>query len=291
MLTALLESLCAAIDAAIDITCTVIVVDNDTERSASSVVERFRVELPDVRYGVVPVRNIARARNRALQLAIEAGADWVAFVDDDCTVANDWLTQLLSTATSSQADVVWGRRRFHLPDETPPWMRSGALFRSFQHETGAVMATAESNNVLISRRIAQEISFDERFGLTGGSDSLFFLRARLAGARIVWANDAVVTETIPASRVSPRWLLTRAFRAGNCGVFVYRAALPAHQWVPGRVAKGIGHFVWGGVLAVIGAFRGRAALLAGCERSAVGLGIFAGLAGHRYVEYRDVHGG
>jgi succinoglycan biosynthesis protein ExoM len=291
MLAALLESLRTAIDAATNINCTVVIVDNDAASSARTVVEQFRNVFPHVRYAVVPIRNIARARNHAVHLAIAANVDWVAFVDDDCTVADDWLTQLLSTAASSHADVVWGRRRFLLPDATPAWMKNGPLFRSFQHETGAVMATAESNNVLISRRIAEDISFDERFGLAGGSDSLFFLRARLAGARIVWANDAVVTETVPATRTSPRWVLTRAFRAGNCGVFVYRAALPVHRWVPGRVAKGIGHFVWGGLLALIGTFRGRAAMLAGIERSALGVGIFAALAGYRYVEYRDVHGG
>jgi succinoglycan biosynthesis protein ExoM len=291
MLGALLDSLRAAIAATTNTTCSVFIVDNDVDASARPVAERFRPLLPSLAYDIVPVRNIARARNRAMQLAVAAGADCIAFVDDDCTVAENWICELIAVAAASGADVVWGRRRFAVSQEASAWWRSGPLFPSAEHANGTRMETAESNNVLLMRRVAESNSFDERFGLAGGSDSLFFLRVRLAGGIIVWSNDAVVTETVPASRTSARWLLARAFRKGNCGVFVYKAALPLHRWLPGRVAKGIGHVALGGALALGGVVRGRGAILAGFERSAVGIGIIAALLGYRYVEYRNLHGG
>ena len=37
-------------------------------------------------------------------------------------------------------------------------------------------------------------------GLNGGDDTHFFTRAQMQGLSIVWADDAVVHETVPASR-------------------------------------------------------------------------------------------
>ena len=57
--------------------------------------------------------------------------------------------------------------------------------------------------------------FDDKFNLTGGSDTLFFAKATKLGAKAVWVDDALVFEINPKSRVSVRWLLQRAYRLGN----------------------------------------------------------------------------
>jgi len=64
------------------------VVDNDAEGSGREVVEAFEAEAVGrmgVRYVVEARRGIPMARNRAVEVALEAGAEAVVFVDDDET--------------------------------------------------------------------------------------------------------------------------------------------------------------------------------------------------------------
>src|SRR5207248_9645513 len=48
-------------------------------------------------------RGPAPARNLAWRMA---EGEWIAFTDDDCRPATDWLVQLLKTADEAQAEVV-----------------------------------------------------------------------------------------------------------------------------------------------------------------------------------------
>lgn len=47
-------------------------------------------------------------RNRALRMALEAGTEWVAFLDDDDELMPHYIEHLYRFALSEQADVVWG---------------------------------------------------------------------------------------------------------------------------------------------------------------------------------------
>ena len=71
------------------------------------------------------------------------------------------------------------------------------------------MSEAATNNLLLDldgiRRLG--LSFDERFGLTGGSDSMFTLQLTRRGGTIRWAEDAVVVEQEDPARLTRSWLL------------------------------------------------------------------------------------
>jgi len=58
----------------------IIVVDNDYNASAASIVLSRSSSLEPIHYCVEPRRNIALARNRAL---VEASGEWILFIDDD----------------------------------------------------------------------------------------------------------------------------------------------------------------------------------------------------------------
>jgi len=294
MLGALLDSLARLELAAEDRAATmVIVVDNDAAGSALPVVDARRPTHPfPLHVAVEPTRNVAVARNRCIALALEHGADQVAFVDDDEQVSPRWLAALLHTRSTHDADVVSGPVLNAYEPGTPRWMIEGELPVRARMPTGTRRDVAESGNVLISRALLERMPerFDARFGLTGGSDSHFFLRARQAGAQIVWADDAIVHETVPASRASVRWLLARAFRVGNAGVLVARAALPVGRWLPRRAAAACYRLARGAVLLPLALVRGRAATVAALQDVCLGAGALAALTGFRYVEYRRLHG-
>jgi succinoglycan biosynthesis protein ExoM len=57
--------------------------------------------------------------------------------------------------------------------------------------------------------------FDPAYGLTGGEDGDMLSRLALAGARIIWCDEALVYEPIEASRLSLSWLLRRSLSGGQ----------------------------------------------------------------------------
>ncbi|HEU0012088.1 MAG TPA: glycosyltransferase family 2 protein [Longimicrobium sp.] len=294
MLAALLDSLARQSFAGPAPRVTVIVVDNDADASAREVVGAARDALPfPLRYEVEPERNIALARNRAVRAALEEGTDFAAFIDDDEAARPDWLRALLEAQARYGADVVAGPVRPLYPAEAPAWLVRGGFWDAPREDTGALLPTASTNNALVTRRLLEEPGgpFDPAFGIGGSSDSLFFLRARRRGATLVWTADAVVEETVPASRARAGWVLRRAFRYGNAAVLCERALDPGLRRVGTRVAKAAGRFGIAAVLLAPSALLGRRGLLTALRSLSYGAGALAALLGYRYLEYRETHGG
>ena len=291
MLAGLLESLRAQTLSNVLTLAGVIVIDNDAAGSARELVTHIAPTFPwPLKYDIAPDRNISIARNRGVQIALAMGAEFIAFTDDDCVASSGWLRELVSAAIRFDGDIVWGKQVFVYEHHVAEWLTHARLHAQPKRDTGDSVITAESNNALVRSTCLVDNPFDPAFGLAGGGDSLLFLRARLAGARIIWAEDAVVYEATPASRATVAWLMRRAFREGNCGVFVYRAALPTHKWLPLRAVKTVGHFCYGVLLLASSVFRGRSAAVTGLRRIALAAGMCTGLFGYRFVEYRRVHG-
>lgn len=290
MLAELLDSL-ARLEADPGAEVRVIVVDNDAGGSARAVVDRTALPFP-LEYAVEPERNISLARNRAVRLALEWRADFVAFVDDDEAASPGWLRELLEMQRRSGAEVVMGAVRPRYDPGVPPWVVRGGFFEQPAAGPGAPLAVASTNNVLVSAGLLADLAgpFDPRFGISGGGDSLFFIRAGRGGARLVWAPGSVVSESIPASRARAGWILRRAFRVGNSAVWCERALEPPSRRLAGRVAKAAARLLLGAVLLSPSLLLGRRGAVRALWNVCYGAGALAALAGHRYHEYRLVHG-
>lgn len=276
----------------------VVIVDNDPCASARPVVDRARDEFPwPLRYEVEPRRGIPFARNRAVAVALASGADHVAFIDDDEMPEPGWLDELLRVQRSTGAEVVTGPVVPVFAEPPPRWAVEGRFFERPRFTTGEAIRYARTSNVLIAAGALapHPRPFHEGFALSGGSDTHFFMRARLEGRRIVWADEAVVRELVPASRVDPAWLRRRAYRRGT----TLSLSLLDLQDTPvrraRRVALGVLEVGKGVAAAAVAPFLagggGRVGVERGVDRAAFGVGLLAGLAGRRFDEYRTIHGG
>ena len=84
-------------------------VDNDQEKSARSIIQSLNIShLHNISYHVETSRGIASARNRLLKEAINAQADFIAFIDDDEFPKSDWLLVLFNALLKYSAAVATG---------------------------------------------------------------------------------------------------------------------------------------------------------------------------------------
>jgi succinoglycan biosynthesis protein ExoM len=270
----------------------VFVVDNDAERSAASVVElaatRSRHTLT---YVSEPRPGIALARNAALHAVRQEGCDAVAFIDDDEVPEPDWLLGLVRACEEYRADGVAGPvlTTFERPP-TRGLLQSGVYCRE-RHPSGTHVPMAATNNLLLRMNAIDSLplpAFDvDRFNLTGGEDSDLTYRLTRSGRTLVWADDAVVREVVPADRINWRWALRRAYRTGNTAgrLFIGPGASPARRLQ--GVGKGLARLVGGGAAVLarcIPGVRGHPA--AGIRTVMRGLGFISAAVGEHPEEYR-----
>lgn len=271
----------------------VVVVDNDEGGSAREVVDAARGRIPfPVLYAIEPRRGIPHARNCGVALALRTGADFVAFIDDDEIASSDWLDELLDVQRRYGADVVSGPSLPLFAPGVEQWVIDGGFFTYPRYATGEVIPIAATNNVLVAAPLFGDAPepFDPAFGLSGMDDSHFFMRAKLSGAKLVWADEAVVEEFIPASRAHARWILKRAFRIGNGYVFCVRTLMPPHRWVVPRVAGALARIGYGTAILPFAVFRGRASVVSALRTISNGAGSLVALSGRMYQEYTVIHG-
>jgi glycosyltransferase involved in cell wall biosynthesis len=270
----------------------VVVVDNDAAESARRVCAEAHSWLRHrLVYAVEKRRGIPQARNTAIAASL-SHADFLAFIDDDEVPEPGWLAELLRVQASRNAEAVAGPCLPLFEEPPPAWIERGGFFQRPRHTTGALVDTAFTHNVLVSTRALAGLDalFDERMALIGGSDSELFDRLAAGGRRIVWADEAVVSEWVPPSRARLAWLLRRSFRVGSSSAFVDRRRAEGRVSPPVLLAHGCWCLAKGtlGLLLVVSG--GRVAAGRGLRLAAFGAGRIAGLFGVMDPEYRSTHG-
>ena len=216
----------------------VVVVDNDAALSARTVVQESAERSA---FHVSYVSNVANglSTGRNIALAHAGSAQYVAFIDDDEVASPEWMEHLLATAKRSDASVVTGPVH-PVVDAEEPWIVDGGFFAANQHPTDEAVPHVATNNTLLRRDVVAGFRFDTHFDTTGGEDTDFFLRVRSAGHRMVWCNEAVVHEYIPASRANERWILDRAKSDANRFTRAYLRSYTGQRHKLVRVLKAFG---------------------------------------------------
>ena len=269
----------------------VVVVDNDPDASSQTLVEErasdFRFRLDWVHE---PRIGIPFARNEVVRRADEA--EFIAFIDDDEWPEAGWLGELLRVQGNFDADLVAGPVLSEFEEPPPEWVVRGGFFERPRRSTGSPIQTAGTGNILFRRRTLSRVEgpFNEAMATTGGSDAYLTHALHQLNARMVWADDAVVTETVPASRVSMQWLLRRSYRSGLMRAYTEHDRADSSLVSLRIVAKGELMVAAGLLSAPFALPMAKHRLVKSLRRSLYGAGLVAGVFGQRYEEYRDVHG-
>ena len=206
-------------------TYSIVVADNDRDRSAEATVAEMRLaSAVPLKYCVEPRRNIALARNKVVE---NAGGEYIALIDDDEFPAQNWLLTLFKECNQYQVDGVLGPVKRHFDEAPPAWFKRSNIYDRPVNPTGQSVywKEARTGNVLLRRKIVAGEAAPFRPEFRAGEDQDFFRRKIDAGCSFIWSEDALVFETIPPARWKRSYILRKAALQGataavqpNCGV-------------------------------------------------------------------------
>lgn len=212
----------------------VIVVDDGNDTPPHDVVRRFSGRL-DVALLTQPHAGPATARNTA---AARARGEVLAFTDDDCAPASDWLTHLALRFAQDKHLAVGGRTINALPND--PYAAASQLIMdvvyAYYNADGSRVRFVASNNVAFPK---------DGFHAVGGFDSTFPLAAEdrdlcdrwvQHGFRIVYAPEVIVRH---AHRMGLRGYSRQHFSYGRGAYRFQRARLARGS---GSVVKELGFY-------------------------------------------------
>lgn len=195
----------------------IIVVDNDKKGSAKLIVDQFKEAYSDIsiRYEIEPRQGISFARNRTIVLA---SGHLIAFIDDDEVATDHWLTNLFLCQNKMNADAVFGPVLPVFPISSKDWAIKSQVFERPRSPDCSLVTSGSSrtSNALVLAswcRNRKPTCFAEELAKSGGEDHDFFKWMESQHARLVWSDSASVSEIVPLSRQTFKYVLERRFRA------------------------------------------------------------------------------
>jgi len=268
----------------------IVIVDNDAEGSARSICDEFTAKHNvKLQYDIEAQRGIPFARNHAVDM-VKNNVDFIAIIDDDEVPAENWLDELLAAQQEFGADILTGPVIPHFMELTDPWLReffgSGNLPNG--HDLLHNYGYAYTSNLLGKAKLFQHIRFDDRFALIGAEDTHLFRQIFREGYKAVWADNARVTEWLPASRTNSKWLWKRAYSRGSRFALSELIQDRTLKTRIQRIAKGSFRFVQGLATAIVSVGR-KPVFVRGVQTACLGMGMITGSFGIEYQEYKTIH--
>jgi glycosyltransferase involved in cell wall biosynthesis len=161
--------------------CELIVADNGSSDQGPQIARQFGAQVL-----ILPGLLIGALRNRGAALA---SGDWLAFIDADVEMPENWLTLLVDLEADGQADVVG--LDLHTPAEAP-WYADAWQRRTARpaHQPLQLVQWLPSSNLLMRRHWFDKVGgFNET--LRTGEDKELTMRLASAGARLLAINESV----------------------------------------------------------------------------------------------------
>jgi GT2 family glycosyltransferase len=169
----------------------VIVVDDGSQVSLEAVIARFQEQL-NLKFLRQDNAGPAKARNTG---AAQAQGKFLAFTDDDCMPAPDWLTNLAARFATADDSMIGGRTLNALPENlysTASQVLIDYLYKYYNTSSHPVSFFASNNLALPADLFHALGGFDTTFPLAAGEDREFCDRWLHHGYRMIYAPEVHV---------------------------------------------------------------------------------------------------
>ena len=247
-----------------DVAWSVLVVDNNSTDDTAAVVEAQAKAggVPGLRYEREVEQGLTPARRRGV---LATRAPWIAFIDDDCLVAEDWIAQAATfLRTHPESGGMGGRVHVAWTASPPDYVAHfGWAFAAQDHGSTAKRVGSLAGAGMVLRRRAlhacgwlEDPLLEDRIGkrLVSGGDVELTLRVHGSGYPL-WYNPACVLEHVVGLERASRMYMLRLIHGLGVSQTLAEALLwsgsytewrqTAHQ-ASGRALRGRPCAHWGG---------------------------------------------
>ncbi len=176
-------------------------------------------------------RSLSRARNAALDHAVEGGYEWILYIDDDALAGEGWPMRLVSRLEEAGAAFGGGEVLPRWPEgihSPPPWLTGSPYLMAYLSllrldddlpcsSSGVTLVGA--NCAWRASELADAGGFPVLLGRKGASllsneEYLAMRRLERRGCSGLLVKGAPVYHLVPRERLARRWFLRRAWWQG-----------------------------------------------------------------------------
>ncbi len=209
---------------------TVLVVDNNCTDETAAVVERHARagRIPHLSRITEPEQGLTPARLCGVR---HTTGTWIAFVDDDCLLQEDWIARAARFAQAHPACGAFGGRVILDWEVAPPDFVSEKFGYSFAEQDHGAEATEVDclvgAGLVIRRKVLEESGWtrkpflQDRVGtqLVSGGDVEIALRVGGTGHALWYTPACVLRHIIPERRISARYLIDVNYGLGISQIY------------------------------------------------------------------------
>jgi GT2 family glycosyltransferase len=228
-----LDSIAASLANAAPLDAEIVVVDNGSEDATSAIVKQRATETDfPVRLLSEPRVGMSAARNLALRAA---KGELLAFIDDDCHMSKEYVSQLLHHDANDGDELVLRGGRIELGDPTdlPLTIKTTPTSLRFNRRMSPAMNPISHNpiiaqlsgcNLTMRRAVVERLGlYDERFGpgaiIPSAEDADYVIRAYLADITLEYVPDMTVFHYHGRKQKSVGYKLMRSYAIGAGAVY------------------------------------------------------------------------
>jgi glucosyl-dolichyl phosphate glucuronosyltransferase len=216
--------------------CEILIVDNDSQRSAESIAQFYMQKNPvSIKYFVLPVQSASGTANKGIR---ESKGDIIAFIDDDAIPAGNWFEEVKKSFEDKTVAIVGGRillfkeevfaERLNEPVKRMLGkLDIGGEFRKMGNKEFPLLM-----NLAARREVFDKVGlFPEKLGYQkgkplAGEETAFVIAARKKGYDIYYNPDMVVYHRINPERLKSRFFIRKKYWEGRAVFITNRLFYP-----------------------------------------------------------------
>ena len=221
----------------------ILVVDNNSVDETLAVVKRH------ARLAQVPLASVREPRQGIIPARIRGVTstrlEWIAFIDDDCELADDWIDHAAAFARVHPECGAFGGRVVLAWEEQPPWFadRFGWLWAEQEHgdEPTRVESLVGAGMVVRREALASTGWVEKQFMTASVGESLaghggddVEIAVRIGAAHELWYTPTLrLQHRVPGPRTSYAYVNKMAYNLGTTGLFLQSMLWPGsyHRWL------------------------------------------------------------
>lgn len=201
-----------------------LIVDNNSNDLTAQVVDRYKAQLPGMRYVFEPELGLSYARNAGIR---QARGALVAYVDDDVLFDAGWIEAVRKIFLDTpEASCMGGQSIPIFEGGRPEWLKD-----SFLGTYGSTLSGMSIKwmlypehpyglNMVFRRDVFARVGmFNPSLGrikdnLLSMEETEYFMRVSQAGLKVIYNPAALLYHRIPASRTEKDWIMSRYYWQG-----------------------------------------------------------------------------